>query len=105
MLTQLNSFLAKVVTQIINPLILLIAAAAFVVLVWGIFEFVRHAGEETKRAEGKSAIFWGLIGLVIIFGVFTILNIALDTFRPIIGGTSGANGNLPNVSPGSFSTP
>ncbi len=76
----LNQFLGKVVAQIINPIILLLAASAFVVFLWGVFEFIVHAGEEAKRAEGKSAIMWGLIGLVIIFGAYGIINLALGTF-------------------------
>lgn len=77
----LNAFLAKVVTEIINPIILLLAASAFVVFVWGLFQFIAHAGDETKRTEGKRAIMWGLIGLVIIFGAYGIINIALGTFN------------------------
>ena len=76
----LNSFLDKVVVQIVNPLILLLAACAFVVFVWGVFEFIAHAGDETKRTEGKKAIMWGIIGLVIIFGAYGIINLALGTF-------------------------
>ena len=76
----LNSFLDKVVAQIINPIILLLAACAFVVFLWGAFEFIAHAGDEAKRSEGKKAIMWGLIGLVIIFGAYGIINIALGTF-------------------------
>ncbi len=81
MLATLNAFLAKVVAQVVNPLILLLAASAFVVFLWGVFEFIVHAGDETKRAEGKSAIIWGLVGLVIIFGAYGIINIALGTFN------------------------
>jgi cytochrome c biogenesis protein CcdA len=77
----LNQFLGKVEVQIINPIILLLAAAAFVVFLWGVFEFVAHAGDETKRKEGKSAILWGIIGLVIIFGAYGIINVALGTFN------------------------
>lgn len=77
----LQKFLGKVVVQIVNPIILLLAGAAFVVFVWGLFEFIVHAGDETKRKEGRSAIFWGLIGLVIIFGAYGIINIALGTFN------------------------
>ncbi len=77
----LNAFLGKVVVQIINPLILLLSAAAFVVFLWGVFEFVMHAGDEPKRQEGRSAIMWGLIGLVIIFGAYGVINIALGTFN------------------------
>lgn len=76
----LNAFLGKVVVQIINPIILLLAATAFVVFLWGAFEFVMHAGDATKRKEGKSAILWGLVGLVIIFGAYGIINLALGTF-------------------------
>jgi len=76
----LNSFLAKVVTEIVNPLILLLSAGAFVVFLWGVFEFVLHAEDAAKRGEGRKAIFWGLIGLVIIFGAYGIINVALGTF-------------------------
>lgn len=76
----LNQFLGKVVTQIINPLILLLAASAFVAFLWGVFEFIVHAGDATKRKEGKEAIVWGLVGLVIIFGAYGIINLALGTF-------------------------
>ncbi|MEK6849045.1 MAG: hypothetical protein AABY01_00580 [Nanoarchaeota archaeon] len=76
----LDKFLGNVVTQIVNPIILLLAASAFVVFLWGVFEFIAHAGDETKRKEGRQAILWGLIGLVIIFGAYGIINIALGTF-------------------------
>lgn len=89
----LDTFLGKVATQVINPIILLLAASAFVVFLWGVFEFIAHAGEEAKRKDGKNAIFWGLIGLVIIFGAYGIINIVLGTFdiKPIapITGTAG----------------
>lgn len=79
-MVELNKFLGKVVTEIVNPIILLLAASAFVVFIWGVFNFITHAGDEGKRAEGKQAIFWGLIGLVIIFGAYGIINVALGTF-------------------------
>jgi len=81
MFAKLNEFLGKVATQIINPIILLLAASAFVVFIWGLFQFIAHAGDEGKRAEGKNAILWGLVGLVIIFGAYGIINIALGTFN------------------------
>lgn len=78
----LNQFLGKVVIQIVNPIILLLTAAAFVLFIWGVFEFVAHAGDETKRSEGKRAIMWGLVGFVIMFGAYGIINIALKTVFP-----------------------
>lgn len=79
-MTVLNQFLSKVVEQIVNPIILLLSAGAFIVFLWGIFEFVRQAGDEKKREEGRQAILWGLIGLVIIFGAYGIIRLSLNTF-------------------------
>lgn len=80
-MSVLNSFLIKVVVQIINPIILLLSAGAFVLLLWGIFQFVAHAENEKKREESKNAILWGIVGLVIIFGAYSIINLALGTFN------------------------
>ena len=80
-MSVLNSFLSKIVVQIIDPIILLLSAGAFVVFIWGIFEFVLRAGDAKKREEGRKAILWGLVGLVIIFGAYGIINIALGTFN------------------------
>ncbi len=79
-MAKLNAFLNSVVVQIINPIILLLGAAAFILFIWGVFEFIVNAANETKRQEGRRAIFWGLIGLVIIFGAYGIINVALGTF-------------------------
>ena len=79
-MSVLSAFLARVITQIINPIILLLSAGAFIVFLWGVFKFIKGAGDEKERSEGKQAIFWGLIGLVIIFGAYGIINLALGTF-------------------------
>ncbi|MFA7302190.1 MAG: hypothetical protein WC030_00360 [Candidatus Paceibacterota bacterium] len=79
-MSVLNEFLANVVREIINPLILLLSAGAFVVFVWGAFQLIAHAGDATKREQGRKSILWGVVGFAIIFGVYGILNIALATF-------------------------
>ncbi|MDB5194948.1 MAG: seg, partial [Parcubacteria group bacterium] len=75
-----KSFVGKVETAIINPLITLIALAAFVVFIWGVVEFIANAGNEEKRATGQQHMLWGFIGLVIIFGAKAIITIAANTF-------------------------
>ncbi len=80
-MSVLKEFLEKVVIQIVNPLILLLAAVAFVLFIWGVFTFIRQAGDESKRIEGRQAIMWGLIGLVVIFGAYGIINIATKSFN------------------------
>ena len=76
----LEEFLGKVVQEIVNPIILLLSGLAFVYFLWGIFQFVKNAGEEKSRTEGRKAIAYGLIGLVVIFGAYGIINVAADMF-------------------------
>lgn len=76
----LQPFLHKIETIIINPLIELIALAAFVVFVWGVVEFIQGAGNEEKRKTGQQHMIWGLIGLVIIFAAQAIIKVAANTF-------------------------
>ena len=56
-----------------------IFALAFLVFVWGLFKFVRDAGDETKRAEGRQFILWGLLGIVVLFSVWGLVNLLLST--------------------------
>lgn len=81
----LDTLLGTIVTQIVNPLILLLSAVAVVVFAWGIFEFVYKAADDKAREEGRRAILWGLVGFVIIFGAYGIINLALGTFNIGLG--------------------
>ncbi len=69
----LDTFLGKIQTEILNPLITLMALAAFAIFVWGVVEYIRNAANEEKRAQGTQHIVWGIIGLVIMFGAFAIV--------------------------------
>ncbi|MDR3548867.1 MAG: hypothetical protein P4M11_11480 [Candidatus Pacebacteria bacterium] len=82
--TALNSFITTVETQILTPIITLLALGAFIVFVWGVVEYIRNADNDEARKLGQQHILWGLIGLVIIFGanalVTLIGNIANQIF-------------------------
>jgi hypothetical protein len=79
----LNTFLTKIETNILDPIIILVALAAFVVFAFGVVEFILGAGEEEKRSKGKKHMFWGVIGLTIMFGAQTILFI----LKRLVGAT------------------
>ncbi len=80
-MTVVNSFLDQIIVQIINPIILLLSAGAFVVLAWGIFKFIWKADDDKARETGRSAIIWGFVGLIVIFGAYGIMNMALSAFN------------------------
>lgn len=71
----LDAFLTKIQTEILNPLITLVALAAFIIFAWGLVEFIRGAADAEKRRTGQQHMLWGIIGLVIIFGAQVIVTI------------------------------
>lgn len=75
-----QNLIDKIVTIIVDPLILLIFSAGFVVFLWGLVEFMRNVESESARETGKQHMLWGLIGMFIMIAVQGILSIALDTF-------------------------
>jgi uncharacterized membrane protein YidH (DUF202 family) len=71
----------KVNKLIINPLILLLFALALMFFLYGVFEFISNQDNEEKKTTGKSHMIWGIIGLTIMMGVFTIMNLVLSTLN------------------------
>lgn len=74
------NLLDKIETFIINPLIGLVAALAFLVFFWGVFEFLAM---EEKRDDGKRHMLWGAIGLFIVLSAGAILVILYNTIQTI----------------------
>lgn len=75
-----QTFWNNIVTNILNPIIELLVAGAFVVFIWGVVDFIRSADDAEKRSTGQQHMIWGIVGLVIIFGANAIVNIIKATF-------------------------
>ncbi len=78
---SLDSFIGKVDTLIINPLILLLFSLALVYFLYGVFEFIANGDNDEKKTVGKSHMLWGIVGLTIMMGVWAILGIILNTLN------------------------
>lgn len=75
-----RGFLQKFNDAILYPLITLLMAVALVVFLFGCFEFIVNAGNESARSEGRKHIMWGVVGMVVMVSAYAILNIATGTF-------------------------
>jgi hypothetical protein len=73
-------FLNKINQFILNPIIVLLFAVALLVFFWGIFQFINSETADAKRNDGKKKIFYGLIGMLIMFAAKGIIYLILDTF-------------------------
>ena len=80
MFTEVRPFLGKINTFILNPLITLAFAVAFLVFFYGIFQFINSQTSDNNREEGKRKIFYGLIGMFIMFSAYGIITLILNTF-------------------------
>jgi len=78
---NLDQFISNVNRMIVNPLITLLFALALMFFLYGIFEFLSNSDNEEKKTKGKSHMIWGIIGITVMMGVWTILNIVLNTFN------------------------
>lgn len=76
-----DDFLKKVNSEIINPLIIFLFALAILFFLWGMLEFIINQQSEEAKTTGKSHMIWGIIGIAIMMGVWTILNIVLNTLN------------------------
>ncbi|MES2213482.1 MAG: hypothetical protein V4473_01415 [Patescibacteria group bacterium] len=74
-------FLQKVSSVILNPLMELVFAIAFVYFVYGVVKFLSTDAADKSRIEARNAIFWGLVGMLIMFSTYGIIRFVLATFQ------------------------
>lgn len=89
----LQSWEQSIVFFINNVLVPLLTAIAFIVFLWGVFNyFIWGADNEEKRKEGKTFVMYGIIGFVIIFSLWGLVNVGISLLNV---GTGGRPAGLP----------
>lgn len=63
---------------IINPILYLLMAAAFIYFIWGVVKFIGSKDDSEGVSDGKKHILWGLVGLAIIISVFGIIRVIVN---------------------------
>ncbi|OGG47266.1 hypothetical protein A2671_01865 [Candidatus Kaiserbacteria bacterium RIFCSPHIGHO2_01_FULL_49_13] len=77
---EVGALMARINAAIINPLIALLFVAALAIFILGIAEFIWKADTDDGREVGKQHMIWGIIGMVLMTGVYGVLTIATNTF-------------------------
>ncbi len=82
---QVNSIndAGRLVIDLINNVAVpIVFALAFIIFIWGIFQyFIQGGHDEEKREAGKSLMLWGLIGFFIMVSVWGLVHILIGTFN------------------------
>ena len=81
MLAAVSPIILKINEVILNPLIVLLFALALVFFLWGVFQYVVMQDSESAHEQGRKHMFWGLIGMFIMFSVFAIMRLIAGTFN------------------------
>jgi len=82
---EITEFFGRVNEYILNPIIFLVFGIAFLIFFYGIFQFIRSETADSGREEGKKKIFYGLIGMFIMFSAYGLIRLILDTFGIPVG--------------------
>lgn len=78
---KLGTFLQQFIGFIDNYLVPLLFAVAFIVFIFGIFQyFIVGGADEEKRTKGRAFMLWGLIGFFVMVSVWGILNLLVNSF-------------------------
>jgi hypothetical protein len=69
------------VIGVLNTIVVpFIFTLAFAVFIWGVVRyFFIHGNEDASREEGRQFIFWGIVGMAVLFSVWGLVNIMLST--------------------------
>lgn len=83
--------LAIQIKSYFNLAIEMMLAAAIAWVIWSAFKFVLSAGDEEKRAEGRSGIIYGVIGIAVMVSVWGLVS--------LVTGSTGLTGTTAGTPP------
>ncbi|MEK7499776.1 MAG: hypothetical protein AAB649_04185 [Patescibacteria group bacterium] len=74
-----TQLLQNIWTYIVDPAMLLLFTAGFLVFVYGLVVFLWHLKDGTGHDEGVNHMLWGIIGMFIMVSVWGIIALLVNT--------------------------
>lgn len=71
-----------VFTQITNTVLYVIGAISVLMLIWGGLRYIISGGDSKKITDAKNTILYALLGLIIAFFAYAIVNFVLNAINP-----------------------
>ncbi|MFO0718810.1 MAG: hypothetical protein U0522_02175 [Candidatus Paceibacterota bacterium] len=66
--------------DLFSLIIPLLAGLALLAFFWGLAKFIYNAGSESAREDAKNVMFWGIIGLFVMFSIWGIVSFFTQDF-------------------------
>lgn len=64
----------QLIGKVINAILGLVGSIALAMFIWGGFTWMTASGNNEKVQKGKDIIIWAVIGLVVIFSAYALVN-------------------------------
>ncbi len=77
----MDELLQKINQEIVNPLIFVAVAIAFVVFLWGMVDFLRNRESPEERQKGFRHMIWGVIGLAVMVSFKGIIALVMSFLK------------------------
>lgn len=78
---SVGDVVGRFTSYVIDPVLLILAAAGFFFFVWGLVEFLFKLSQGGDTKEGRDHMIWGVVGMVIMFSVVGIIALINNTFN------------------------
>lgn len=76
---DVGDLVSKVNEVIINPLIILLFAIAFVLFLWGALQVIVNPGSADAKEKASRHMLWGVIGMFIMASAFGIMRLIANS--------------------------
>ncbi len=76
-------FFTNGIGSIINIIFFLAGAAAIIYLIWAGIKYITAGGDTKKAGEARTAIINAVIGIAVIVGAYTLINIAFGINKTV----------------------
>jgi len=92
------SEMAAMMTNLLLATVPVIFAIATVMILWGLANYFYSNADEEGRRRAKDIMFWGIIGLFLMFSIWGLARVLNATFGIAPSGTTGAQ-DIPQIPP------
>lgn len=72
--------IVQIFIDLIEFAIIPITILAILAFIWGAARFILEADDSNARTEGRQAMFWGIIGIFVLFSLWGLVRVVMVTF-------------------------